>query len=413
MRRKFGIYIFVLTIGLFLFVNRIYAVSCGGDNGVTSPSNFVKGVSLSDPDGSVIYAKTWCGPYFVNINKSSDTKKIDEQDVNKEVIYLNTDTKDVNLINSAYTGSDSNEYFKKNIGEYSSSSYSECPKYIKKDGTNYSSADSVSDADYFSAQDSVKVCSYDFLYLAFYKEKIGDYNFFRVYTNIYYNTRMGNYSEWENFDANKCPGIYKVQTDATFLYRSNNVSNVKGELQSINSGMLLGLQTFNIDGYRERFSKCNNYSNVEQQNQCKTQADNDFENSLRDYSTYCNQVYSSCNWNDIALEKCIETDKQITKLKKEFGIKGAECGVSSQLIKWLANIFKWVKYIAPVLAIILGMLDFIKSIASQSDDDMKKAQGKFVKRLIAAALLFIIPFIIEFVLDKFNIVSDNPFCNLI
>ena len=42
---------------------------------------------------------------------------------------------------------------------------------------------------------------------------------------------------------------------------------------------------------------------------------------------------------------------------------------------------------------------------------MKKAQGRFVKRLIAAALIFIIPFIIEFVLGKMGFDSNG--CGII
>ena len=44
--------------------------------------------------------------------------------------------------------------------------------------------------------------------------------------------------------------------------------------------------------------------------------------------------------------------------------------------------------------------DLDKLISADKDDEMKKAQGKFVKRLIAAALIFLIPLIIEFVLGK-------------
>lgn len=412
MKKNFKKYMFVLVIALFLFVNKIYAVNCSGSNGLASGvDDIVIGVSLYDPDRSASYGSTWCGPYFVNINKSTDIKKIDEADVNKEVIYFNIDTKQVNLINSVYTGTDSDEYFKKKIGTYESSS-KECPAYIKKNGDKYSDTNESTDADYFSAQDSVKVCSYDFMYLAFYQVNVGDYKFFRVYTNTIQNTRIGVYSQWKDFNANKCPTIYRVYSnDVNYLYSSKNVSNVVGSFEALDFGVLQGIQTFDIENYEKVFSRCNSYTDLEQQNECKMQANNDFESALRDYSSYCNQVYSSCNYNDKALVSCLATDRLITQFKKEYGLKGGSCGLSSNLINWIANIFKWVKYIAPVVAIILGMLDFIKAVASQNDDDMKKAQGKFIKRLIAAALLFIIPFIIEFVLDKFHI-GTNGFCNL-
>ena len=84
----------------------------------------------------------------------------------------------------------------------------------------------------------------------------------------------------------------------------------------------------------------------------------------------------------------------------------------NKIINFIANILKWGKYFAPVLVIILSIFDFIKAIAAQKDEDMKKSQERFVKRLIAAALLFIVPFLIYFVLDKFNLINNDPYCGL-
>ena len=64
-----------------------------------------------------------------------------------------------------------------------------------------------------------------------------------------------------------------------------------------------------------------------------------------------------------------------------------------------------------MVVILLGIIDFIKAIVSEKDDEMKKAQGHFVKRLIAAALIFIIPFIIEFILNKMGFAANG--CGII
>lgn len=77
-----------------------------------------------------------------------------------------------------------------------------------------------------------------------------------------------------------------------------------------------------------------------------------------------------------------------------------DCGFSDRFISFIYNIVKWLKYIIPVIVIVFGILDFIKAMSSEKDDEMKKAQGRFVKRLISAALIFLVPFIIEFILDK-------------
>ena len=64
-----------------------------------------------------------------------------------------------------------------------------------------------------------------------------------------------------------------------------------------------------------------------------------------------------------------------------------DCGLSNSLVIWILNIIKWVKYIIPVIVILMGILDFIRAVASDKDDSMKNAQSRFVKRLIATALI--------------------------
>ena len=61
----------------------------------------------------------------------------------------------------------------------------------------------------------------------------------------------------------------------------------------------------------------------------------------------------------------------------------------------------------PVLVIVLGILDFIKAIGADKEDEMKKAQKNFIIRLIAAALVFIIPLILEFILIKMGFGYDS------
>lgn len=58
----------------------------------------------------------------------------------------------------------------------------------------------------------------------------------------------------------------------------------------------------------------------------------------------------------------------------------------------------------PVLLIILGMLDFGKAVMSQKEDEIKKNQTLFVKRLISAALVFFVFVIVELL---FNIVAST------
>ena len=51
----------------------------------------------------------------------------------------------------------------------------------------------------------------------------------------------------------------------------------------------------------------------------------------------------------------------------------------------------------PVLLIIFGMFDLGKSVMAQKEDEIKKAQQTFVKRLVAAALVFFVVIIVQVV----------------
>lgn len=62
------------------------------------------------------------------------------------------------------------------------------------------------------------------------------------------------------------------------------------------------------------------------------------------------------------------------------------------------------KIAVPVLLIIFGMLDLMKGVIAQKEDEIKKAQGLFVKRLISAAIVFLVFIIVEVV---FNLIAGS------
>ncbi len=66
------------------------------------------------------------------------------------------------------------------------------------------------------------------------------------------------------------------------------------------------------------------------------------------------------------------------------------------IIKELLGI---VKIAIPILLIVLGTVDFIKAMVAQDDQQMKKAQGAFVKRLIIGVVIFFVPMIMKFLLS--------------
>lgn len=70
------------------------------------------------------------------------------------------------------------------------------------------------------------------------------------------------------------------------------------------------------------------------------------------------------------------------------------------------NCIKFVKILVPVILIVLGMIDMFKAFSSQKEDDMKKAQQIFVKRLISGLLVFLVITAVEFL---FSILTSAGF----
>lgn len=56
-----------------------------------------------------------------------------------------------------------------------------------------------------------------------------------------------------------------------------------------------------------------------------------------------------------------------------------------------------VKILVPIILVLLGVMDMLKAASSQKEDEMKKAQATFIKRLIAALLVFFVIAIVQLV----------------
>ena len=69
-----------------------------------------------------------------------------------------------------------------------------------------------------------------------------------------------------------------------------------------------------------------------------------------------------------------------------------------------STIVTLVKIGIPVLLIVFGMLDLGKAVMAQKEEEIKKAQQMFVKRILSAALVFFVVVIVQLV---FNLVAKG------
>lgn len=148
-----------------------------------------------------------------------------------------------------------------------------------------------------------------------------------------------------------------------------------------------------------------------------------FTKHYRDLLELCDNYSSSTDYTEdgnakACMTACSSIRDDISKIcGYDYGTTVTEnCNTfGERTLAWIFKIINMVRYLVPVILIILSVLDFIKTIASDDDGEIKKAGTRFVKRLIAAALIFIVPLILQFVLGMFNLPGldpNNPFCVL-
>jgi len=217
------------------------------------------------------------------------------------------------------------------------------------------------------------------------------------------------------------PSSLNLLTNYEFMVFGNDLDYKKYASTACGDGHIFGLLD-NINGKTDGVGTCITYDRMleslkENYMACKDNRDPEtcasylVEKSI--FEGLCSSVTGYLNYDDECLSRCLNLGKDISEFDKfAYDNSYNDCGFSNDLMKWVRNILRWIKYILPALVILLGILDFIRAIASNSEDEMKKAQQRFIKRLVAAAILFLVPFIIEFALNIFGIGVDNPFCGL-
>jgi hypothetical protein len=65
----------------------------------------------------------------------------------------------------------------------------------------------------------------------------------------------------------------------------------------------------------------------------------------------------------------------------------------------ISTIVTVIKIAVPILLIIFGMLDLGKAVVAAKEDEIKKGQQTFIKRIIAAAIVFFVITIVKMVLS--------------
>lgn len=79
-------------------------------------------------------------------------------------------------------------------------------------------------------------------------------------------------------------------------------------------------------------------------------------------------------------------------------------GIPTMLPKVVSIIYTIIQIAVPIVLVIMGMLDLFKGVTAQKEDNMKKSQQMFIKRLITAAIVFFVfiavKLVVSFASDK-------------
>lgn len=59
---------------------------------------------------------------------------------------------------------------------------------------------------------------------------------------------------------------------------------------------------------------------------------------------------------------------------------------------------KVIQVVVPILLILWGSIDLIKSVVAGKEDDIKKNQKTLLKRVVSAVIIFLVPFLVSVVL---------------
>lgn len=78
--------------------------------------------------------------------------------------------------------------------------------------------------------------------------------------------------------------------------------------------------------------------------------------------------------------------------------------IDIKLPNTVSKIILIIQIAVPILLVIFGMLDLFKGVYAQKEDEIKKGQQIFVKRLITAVIVFFVIVIVKLLI---GLVADN------
>lgn len=137
---------------------------------------------------------------------------------------------------------------------------------------------------------------------------------------------------------------------------------------------------------------------------------------------FTNDVYAASNSNSNSNATSNSSNSSTTSNKKpnaDFMIVDnyVSCGgsgssalvknIPSILPKITSSIYNTVMVVVPVALILLGIVDLVKGIMSQKEDEIKKGRDSLIKRLITGVIVFLIVMLVKLFVNIINGGNDS------
>lgn len=104
----------------------------------------------------------------------------------------------------------------------------------------------------------------------------------------------------------------------------------------------------------------------------------------------------------------------IININNVYAVEKVACGNITGIPKKIPELTSFaitvVQIAVPVILVLIGSFDFFKAVTAQKEDEIKKAQSLFVKRLIIAGLIFFVVVIVKLIV---SVVADASSANIV
>ena len=94
-------------------------------------------------------------------------------------------------------------------------------------------------------------------------------------------------------------------------------------------------------------------------------------------------------------------------------VNAVSCGnitdIPEKIPQLTSDVVKIIEIIVPVVLVIMGGIDLVKGITSQKEDEIKKGQKIFIKRLVLGAIVFFVVVLVKLLV---SIVAESTSGNI-